>query len=269
MLKKRKLSKQLLIFINAVLLISALFVIIALFLENSKYQHLQSIINVLYSLASSLIASVIVVYSSTKLNGEPVEEFQKKTEKYLKSLSTVSGSAIETGFVNIFNSRSLGQEIYFKLLQNDWKRLDIMGIKVEFLGRDARFENALFNACTRNASVRILLLDISDEKKLIQREKYEAQPGFKEKALIAISSYQNIIKSILDRNISIIPEIRFHDEYLPISLVRIDDDILFYFRLRNQTGSSCPLFHFKKTNNFDPFESYTSEFERLWNKYKT
>lgn len=268
-LNKEKISKQLSIFIVSIWLIAAVILIIALVLELNGDSKLNNITYLFYSVSSSLIASIIVVHASAKMTGDPVHFYAKKTEEFLSNLSSVTESSVKTGLICIYNSRSIGQDIYFKLLEKEWEVLEIMGIKVEFLGRDARFENTIKNACQRNAIIRILLVDVSDSKRLSEREIYESQPGFSKKAIVAINSYKQVIKKFTKVGAEFSkPEIRYHNEYLPISMVRIDDDILFYFRLRNQHGSGCPLFHFKKTINEDPFYIYTNEFNILWEKYK-
>jgi hypothetical protein len=265
-------QRKLVVLLTSVLLVSALLIIVAVFLQLKKTTDSPApiydiLISMFYSIASSLIAADIVVYSSSKLLGEPLDRFIAETKSYIRQLSLLNESASRTGLVQVFPRRADYQEIFFDLLRTRWVSLDIMAVKMEFLARDPRFEDYLISGCKRGATIRILLIETENKDMLEERGKYEAQADFTNKALIAVSSYKTAIDRCAGNiNCQFKLELRGHHEYLPITMMRIDDEMLYYSRTRSQRGADSPVYRVKKVPE-GIFDIYQRDFDLLWNKY--
>lgn len=266
-------TKSLRNFILFISLLSAILLIVALFLQLGKSSEganprFDIVISCLVSVATSLVASIIVVYASSKIIGEPLDRFIKETNEYIAKLSLLNQSAATTGLVQVFPRRADHQELFFELLDKRWQELDIMAVKFEFLSRDPRFEEFLVKACKRGAKIRLLLIDITSQRKLTERAKYEARSDFRQKAEIAVGNVNKVVekcRQLTDSHFDL--EIAGHNEYLPVSMLRVDDIMLYYSRTRNQSGAESPLYMVKQVPG-GIFELYRKDFNILWDKYK-
>jgi flagellar biogenesis protein FliO len=272
--EKTSAQKTLNLFVLFIFLVSAILIIVALSFQIRKTKDVPDptsdiVISCLYSVATSLIASIIIVYASSKILGEPLDRFIKETNDYISKLSLLNQSATTTGLLQVFPRRADHQDLFFELLSKRWQSFDIMAVKLEFLCRDPRFEEFLINGCKRGAQVRILLIDTSNPQKLKERAKYEATSDFINKAHIAVSNVNRAIEkcreTVKDCNFDL--EILGHNEYLPVTMMRVDDIMLYYSRTRNQSGANSPLYMVKKVPN-GIFDLYSKDFDFLWNKYK-
>lgn len=269
-----KSKNTLTLFLLSIILVSAIMFIVALFLQvgksaDSSNPIVDIFISCLYSIATSLIASVLVVFASSKILGEPLDAFIKETNGYISKLSLLNQSASTTGLVQVFPRRADNQEVFFELLSERWQTLNIMAVKLEFLSRDPRFGELLLDACKRGAKIRILLIDITNGAKLLERAAYEATPNFVNKAEIAVSTVNGIVEkcnNVLGSNLKL--ELLGHSEYLPITMMQVDDHMLYYTRTRNQSGGESPLYMVKNTPK-GIFQLYLKDFDYLWEKYKT
>ncbi len=265
--------RQLIYFVTVVLLLSAIMVIVALVIQTKATGPNADpfnaiIVGCLYAIATSLIASIIVVYVSSKILGEPLDKFINETKSHIRQLSLLNESAARTGLKQVFPRRADVQPLFFDLLQKRWTRLDIMAVKMEFLARDPRFEDYLISGCRRGAEIRLLLIDAEDANKLHDRAKYEARSDFADKAIIAVGSYRQAIQKCREESENTPNlELRGHNDYLPISLMRVDDEMLYYSRTRNQRGAESPLYFVERVPG-GIFDVYLRDFEQLWKKYE-
>lgn len=262
--------RQLNYFGIVVLLLSAVMIIAALVIQmrsTAGTNPLNAIlVGCLYAVATSLISSIIVVYVSSRILGEPLDKFIRETKSHIRQLSLLNESAARTGLKQVFPRRADVQSLFFDLLQKRWTRLDIMAVKMEFLARDPRFEDYLISGCRRGAEIRLLLINTEDTDKLHDRAKYEARSDFAEKALIAVGSYRQAIQKCRQESEDTPKlELRGHDEYLPVSMIRVDDEMLYYSRTRNQRGAESPLYFVERVPG-GIFDVYLRDFEQLWKK---
>jgi hypothetical protein len=262
-------GRKLVVFILSGLLVTAALFIVALVIENCskpepRPQSVGIIIACLYSVAASILASLIVVFASAKILGEPIVSVISTTSQYLREMSALTASSMNTGITQMFPRRAESDEVFFELLDGAWQHLDLLGVKMDFLARDVRFAEALETGIQRGALIRIALVDTRDETHLAERERYEGLPGFAAKAKVAVETYELVKQKCkaMAKDPSQI-DLRFHRCYVPTSMMRVDDNMLFYTRLGTQGGSAATLFLVKRVQG-GAFDLHMKSFEIIW-----
>jgi hypothetical protein len=199
---------------------------------------------IMLSIGSSIIASSIVVFLSTK---------------YIVKYSTVKEIIDKWGLYGIYKTRADMNISANQCLDNIERELNLIAMGVRGL-RDAKGD--IIKSKIKNGIILKILTMNPNSDFVIQKEKEEDRaPGEIKKSIFALIEWVSELKNISPSSDNV--KIKFYDSIPQDSFMRIDDKIFIGPNLYKVISQQTISYEFR--NKLLGFNYYTNYFNRLWN----
>jgi hypothetical protein len=151
---------------------------------------------------------------------------------------------------------AITQKSWQSLFVSAESEIGILAYSALFLAEDVRLVQLIGDKASQGVRVRIALGDPDGSN--VDRRGVEEEIG--EAMSMKIRNAIALLSPILQRGV----ELRLHDTVLYNSMYRSDGDLLVNQHALGIPAAQSPVYHFRRGEDSEMFESYITSFERIW-----